>query len=170
MAARGWDRARARACRLGRPRLPLRATRWASITSAPGVGLEGVYLVTPHVQLLARGDLLVFPNGDAHHVLHQSLLGGLRVDFSPTNVRTGFRNGPFIALVAGYGWAAVTRPSTADSGPVLAASVATHPGRRRRHVATPARSVRTPQDNEDLRALFLSAGFELHLDRRAWQY
>ena len=89
----------------------------------PGFALEGAYNLHPHFQLLARGDLLVFLNGDNDHVLQQALMLGGRFDSSPTEGNGNLRNGPFLSLLAGYSWGAVTQPSHAGSGPVVDVSV-----------------------------------------------
>src|SRR5204862_919857 len=77
----------------------------------------------PHFQPIVRGDLTVFTHGDADHVLHHSLLAGGRIDLTPEDYNKPERTGPFITLLAGYGWGAVTKPSSAGSGPIFDGSV-----------------------------------------------
>jgi hypothetical protein len=98
-------------------------------------------------------------------------MAGGRIDLSPLTNSYGERRGFFVSLLAGYAWAAVTRPSDAGSGPVADASVGylyqEYDGMMfaRLH----ARVGLVPE-NQDLRALFLSAGVELRLDRSSWKW
>lgn len=135
----------------------------------PTVGLETSYALHPRVQPLARADLLVFLHGDKDRILHQSLLGGARFDLA-TKDNLGNYTGVFVDVLAGYGWAAVTRPSSADSGAVADIGVGYEIDdndtviRLRAH----ARLGLVP-DNEDLRAIFLSMGVDLRPTREIWR-
>jgi len=136
-----------------------------------GVGIEGAWFLHKNFMALARGDMLAFLNGEDDHVLHHALMAGGRIDLSPLTNSYGERRGFFVSLLAGYAWAAVTRPSDAGSGPVADASVGylyqEYDGMMfaRLH----ARVGLVPE-NQDLRALFLSAGVELRLDRSSWKW
>lgn len=134
-----------------------------------GLGIEGAYRLHPYLQLLGRGDLLVFLNGDEDHVLHHSLLAGARIDLAPVEEHTLARRGPFVALLAGYGWGAVTEPAATGSGPVGDVSVgyAYQMDDGMMWARLHGRFGMT-KDNEDLRAAFVSVGLELRLDRRSW--
>ena len=136
-----------------------------------GFGVESAYYVHPHFQALARGDLLVFLNGDEDHVLHHALLVGGRIDMTPVDPDRQGRTGPFITLLAGYSWGAVTKPSNAGSGPVFDASLgymyqeddgAMWARLHGRFGMTPG--------SEDLRAVFLTVGLELRLDKSSWNW
>lgn len=135
----------------------------------PTPAVEIAYIVTSQIQAIGRGDLTVFTNGGADHVLHHSLFAGLRLDMTPSGHKQD-RTGPFITLLGGYGWGAVTRPSTAGSGPVVDGSLGymiqgdDGAGWVRLHGR-----FGVTRENEDLRAMFLSVGLELRLDGRRWR-
>lgn len=136
---------------------------------APGFALEGVYRAHAHFQAVVRGDLLVFPNGDADRVLHQTLLAGARFDLTPIS-DSSVRNGASFVVLAGYALAAATEPTRAGSGPVLdvALGYGSQGDDGAGFVRLHGRFGMTP-DTADLRAVFLSAGLELRLDRRRWR-
>ena len=136
---------------------------------APGFGVEGAYHLHPHGDFLVRGDVLTFPNGDGDRVLHQTLLAGGRIDLMQAT-NGAIRKGPFVTLLTGYAFGAFTRLSNAGSGPVLDAGIglgsqASDGGAwlrlHGRFGLTPAIS--------DLRAVFLSVGLEVRIDRRRWR-
>lgn len=132
------------------------ATELAWIT--PGFGLEGAYHINRFDGLL-HADVLVMPNGDKERSLFQSVLGGGRFDLDPL----------FVTLLAGY--SAVSAPSSSpiQSGVVADASVGwwSQADDAAVQVRLHARVGLTPEIR-DLFAVFLSAGFELRLDRRRW--
>jgi hypothetical protein len=136
---------------------------------APGFGLEGAYHLHDHFDFLVRGDVLTFPNGDDDRVLQQTLLAGARFDMMPYKEYSA-RTGPLFTLMTGYAFGAYTRPSSAGSGPVLDAAIGlglqeTDGGA---WVRLHGRFGLVPA-NSDLRAVFLSVGLELRIDRRRWQ-
>jgi hypothetical protein len=118
----------------------------------PSIGFEAVYPRDLRIAPLARADLLVFLHGNKDHVVEHSLLAGARVDL----------HGPFFDVLAGYGWAAVTRPSSADSGPVadIAIGYAVFDSNVVSRLRLHGR-FGLAHDNEDLRAIFASIGFDL---------
>lgn len=137
--------------------------------SVPGFGLETALHASKHFDVLGRADLLVFPNGDRDRAAYESVLSGIRLDLlereNGANTRTGF----FAALMAGYSWAATVDPTTAGSGPIADASVGWggEGDDGMAYLRLHGRFGLTP-DNVDMRAVFLSAGVELRLDRRRW--
>jgi hypothetical protein len=136
----------------------------------PGFGIEAAYHLHQNLDALVRGDLLVFPNGDADRVLHQSVLAGGRIDLSAKGKGAG-RVGTFLTVLGGYAFAAVTEPSRAGAGPI--ADVSLGYGIQEDVAAAWVRvhgRFGVVPDNRDLRAvLFLSVGMELRLDRRRWR-
>jgi hypothetical protein len=134
----------------------------------PTVGLETSYAASRRVQPLARADLLVFLHGSKDHVLHQSLLGGLRVDLGSKDHLGNF-SGLFVDLLAGYAWAAVTRPSTADSGAVTDVGIGYAIDDKDTVVRLRVHGrFGLAAENEDLRAVFVSMGVDLRATRELW--
>lgn len=137
--------------------------------SLPGFGLEAAYHLAKAFDVTARADLLMFPNGDRDRTLYHSVLAGGRFDLggdSKQSTRTGF----FSTVMAGYAFAAGTEPTTAGSGPVADASVGWggQGDDGMAYLRLHGRFGLSP-DNVDARAVFLSAGLELRLDRRQWR-
>ena len=137
-----------------------------------GIGLEIAYILSEYFQPLARADVLVFLNGDADHVLHHAVMAGGRIDLAPLlDTGKASRAGPFVTLLAGYAWGAVTQPSKAGSGPVGDASLGWL--FEENDVAAWVRlhgRFGLVSDNEDLRALFLSVGFERRFNPDRWDW
>jgi hypothetical protein len=137
--------------------------------SVPGFGVEAGYHVANFVDVMARGDLLVFPNSDRERTAYQSVLGGARIDLTE-HTASSLRSGFFTTLMAGYAFAAGTEPTTAGSGPVVDASVGWggEGDDGMAYLRLHGRFGLSP-DNYDARAIFLSGGLELRLDRRQWK-
>jgi hypothetical protein len=138
---------------------------------APGIALEGAYHMHRHAAALVRGDLLTFPNGDGDRVLYQTLLAGGRFDLTTRgSSSSSLRRGAIFTLLAGYAFGAYTRPSDAGSGPVLDVAIGggTQADDGAAWLRLHGRFGLTPA-NSDLRAIFLSIGLELRIDRRRWR-
>jgi hypothetical protein len=134
----------------------------------PAFGLEAALHVKPRFDLIVRGDLLDMPSGDDDRALHSSVLAGGRVDFSGKAKRT--RTGFFATLAAGYAHVATTSSADIQSGPVVDASLGW--GGQGSDGAAYLRlhgRFGVTEDNRELRAVFLSAGAELRLDRDRWR-
>lgn len=133
----------------------------------PGFGLEGALHLHSRFDALLRADLLVMPNGDGDRSLHQSVLAGGRLDRSSDS--HGTRTGLFTTLAAGYDFVAAPSSSTIRSGPIVDVSLGwgAQASDGAGYVRVHGRFGVTP-NNQDLRAVFLSAGLELRLDRRSW--
>lgn len=143
------------------------AHRVGAIT--PGFGLEGALHLYPRVDALVRGDLLDMPSGDADRALHSSVLAGVRADLS-TSRRHGARRGAFLTIAGGYAHVATTSAADIQSGPVAEASFGYGP-----QGSDGAAYVRLhgrfglASENRQFRAVFLSVGLELRLDRERWR-
>lgn len=136
---------------------------------ATGLAFEAKWHLTSSLDAVTRADMLVFPGDDRDRVIHQAVLGGMRIDLGPDTERSS-RSGFFTTVLAGYSHGAALTPTTVGSGPVVDLAVAW--GGQGREGAgwfqLHARFGVTP-DNIDYRVLFLSAGFELRLDPRRWR-
>lgn len=134
----------------------------------PGFGLEGALHVNEVFDGIVRADLLAMPSGDQNRALHQTVLAGGRLDFSSDGQRT--RTGIFTTLAVGYAHVATTSSASVQSGPVADVSIgwggqgSDGAGYLRLHGRFGLTS-----DTSDVRAVFLSAGLELRLDRRRWR-
>ncbi len=137
--------------------------------SVPGFGMEGAYHASKLVDVLAHGDLIVFPGGDRERTVYQTVLAGARLDFLGKSPDSTTRKGFFTTLMAGYAWAAGVEPTTAGSGPVAEASVGwgAEGDDGMVYLRLHGRFGLT-SDNVDAAAVFLSSGIELRLDRRRW--
>ena len=131
----------------------------------PGFGLEGAYHFGFFDSLL-HADVVVMPNGDKERSLHQSVLAGGRIALVGDTTRGGI----FVSLLGGY--SAVSGPSSSpiQSGLVGDAALGFMAGSDDAavHVRLHTRIGLTPEI-KDLFAVYLSAGFEIRLDRRRWK-
>jgi hypothetical protein len=134
----------------------------------PSFGIESAYYVSSYFDVIVRGDLLVVPGTDRDRTIYHSLLAGGRIDLGG-HTGKGQRSGFFATLATGYAWAAVTTPTTAGSGPVVDASIGwgAQGNDGMAYLRIHGRFGVTP-DNYDARAIFLSGGMELRLDRKRW--
>jgi hypothetical protein len=134
----------------------------------PGFGLEGALHLSHRFDAIVRADLLDMPSGDDDRSLHSSVLVGARIDVSTNSPRT--RTGVFTTLAVGYAHVATTSSAAIQSGPVGDVSLAW--GGQGSDGAAYVRlhgRVGLGPDNWDLRAVFLSLGAELRLDRERWK-
>ncbi|HTL39159.1 MAG TPA: hypothetical protein VL326_38785 [Kofleriaceae bacterium] len=137
----------------------------------PGFGVEALWHMTPSFDALVHGDIIDTPLGNRDRAIYQTLLAGVRLDLASREGEHGTKTGIFSTLSAGYTWAATTDPSAAaGSGPVAEAAIAWggQGDDGGAYLKVHARFGLTP-DNEQFRALFLSGGLELRLDRRKWR-
>ncbi|HUS28287.1 MAG TPA: hypothetical protein VMZ53_07255 [Kofleriaceae bacterium] len=136
----------------------------------PGFGVEALYHFTPSFDGFVHGDIIDAPNGGRDRAVYQTLLAGARLDLASRDGEHGTKTGVFSTLSAGYTWAATTDSSTAGSGPVAEAAIAWggQGDDGGAYLKLHARFGLVP-DNYDMRALFLSGGVELRLDRRKWR-
>jgi hypothetical protein len=136
---------------------------------ATGLALEGIVHLSPALDALTRADVLVFPGDERDRVIHQALLGGLRIDHGKRRGRssgTGF----FTTLMAGYTHGAALTGGTAGSGAVGDFSLAWG-GQGREgagYFRFHARFGLGPE-NWDYRVLLLSVGLELRFDPETWR-
>ena len=138
--------------------------------STPGFGVEAAYHLGHQFDALARADLLVYPNGDRDRTLYHSVMFGSRLDLLRRSTNSSTRTGIFTTLAAGYAFATTTEPTTAGSGPIAEASVGWggEGSDGMAYLRLHGRFGVSP-GNADLRAVFLSAGVELRMDRRQWR-
>lgn len=132
-----------------------------------GMGIEALWNLTPRFDALARADLLVFPGDERERVIHQAVLGGIRIDHARTDRR--WRAGFFTTVMAGYTHGAGLTPSSVGSGPI--ADVSLGWGGQNRESAAYLRlhgRFGLSPDNVDYRVVFVSAGLELRFDRHRW--
>ena len=129
-----------------------------------GLGVEALWHLTPRFDFATHADLLYFPGYERERVIHQALLGGMRVDHAP-----GKRTSWFSTYMAGYSHAAGITPST-GTGPVgdLSIGWGTQDGDGAAYFRLHGRFGISP-DNVDYRALFISGGFELRFDSKTWR-
>ncbi|HEY5922793.1 MAG TPA: hypothetical protein VIV11_14040 [Kofleriaceae bacterium] len=136
---------------------------------AIGLGFEAKWYLSRSFDVVTRADMLVFPRYDQDRVIHQAVLGGLRIDHGKDTERSS-RSGWFTTVLAGYSHGAGIRPTTAGTGPIADVSLAwggqgkEGAGWLRLH----ARFGLTPE-NIDYRVLLFSLGFELRFDPRRWR-
>jgi hypothetical protein len=136
---------------------------------ATGLGVEAVWYLTPTFDAITRADILVFPGDERDRVLHQALLGGLRMDFGKRTERSS-RNGWVTTAMAGYSHGAALTTTTVGTGPVGDLSVGW--GRQGHDGAIYFRlhgRFGLSPDNSDYRVLFFSTTFELHFDPERWR-
>jgi hypothetical protein len=135
---------------------------------AAGIGIEAMWFLTPKLDVVTRADLLVFPGQDRDRVIHQALLGGLRIDHGKRGEHSS-RNGWTSTATAGYSHGAATTTTTVGSVPVGELSVGW--GRQGRDGAIYLRlHGRFGLDpDSDYRVLFLSTTFELRFDSKRWR-
>jgi hypothetical protein len=133
----------------------------------PGLGLEAAWHVTHAVDLLARGDLLVYPGYNRDRVLHQALLAGIRIDHDH---KKGDISGFFTTVMAGYTHGIGFTPTSVGDGPIGEVSFAWG-GQGADGAAYLRLHLRSglSSDNLDYRAVFLSFGGELRLDPSRWR-
>ena len=138
--------------------------------SVPGFGVEAAYHLAHQFDALAHADLLVFPNGDRERTMYHSVLVGSRLDLLGRRDGGSMRSGVFTTLMAGYAFAATTEPTTAGSGPIAEASIGWggEGDDGMLYLRLHGRFGISGQSS-DLRAIFLSAGIELRMDRRQWR-
>jgi hypothetical protein len=133
---------------------------------APGFAIEAAWHLSPQLDAMARGDVLVYPGYERDRVLHQALLAGMRIDHGKSR---GGETGWFTTVLAGYTHGAALTPTTVGSGAVVDLSLgwggqnSEGAGYLRLHTR-----FGVGPDNFDYRAVFLSAGFEVRFDPRAW--
>jgi hypothetical protein len=137
----------------------------------PGFGIEGLYHVHTFFDAFVRGDILDSPGSGRDRSIYQTLLAGGRIDLTGGKREGGgTRTGMFTTLGAGYAWAATTEPTTAGQGPVVDASIGWggQGDDGAAYLRVHGRFGLLP-DNQDMRAIFLSGGLELRLDRSKWK-
>ncbi|HEX5060949.1 MAG TPA: hypothetical protein VFV99_16390, partial [Kofleriaceae bacterium] len=135
----------------------------------PGFGLEAALHLHPMFDFLVHGDIVVMPRGDDERALHQTVLAGGRIDFSH-HPQPGDVKGVFATLGAGYDRVAAPSSAAVQSGPIVEGSVAW--GLQGSDGAAWLRlhgRFGVGPDNSDLRAVFLSLGMEIRLDRNRWR-
>jgi hypothetical protein len=134
-----------------------------------GVGVEAMWIASRHVDVLAHADLLLYPGqkndvGLREHdrVIHQAVLAGLRASIPRRHHQQWFAT-----VMTGYTEGAGL---DAQSGPIADVAVAWGISERDGgfNVRLHYRFGLAP-DDIDYRTLFLSAGFEFHLDRSRWR-
>lgn len=135
----------------------------------PGFGAELAWTIVPKLDVLARGDLLLFPGDDRERTIHQAVLAGIRIDHGRRK-RYSETLGFFTTVMSGYSHAAGITPRETGSGPVGDVSVGwgMQSGEAAAYFRLHGRFGISP-DNVDYRAIFLSGGFEIRLDPRRWR-
>jgi hypothetical protein len=136
---------------------------------ATGLGIEALWYLSPSWDLVARGDVLVFPGGDRDRVLHHAALAGVRIDHGARGKRRS-RTGWFTTVMAGYSHGAGVTPTTVGSGPI--ADLALGWGFQDREGGAFVRlhgRLGVSPDNLDYRAIWISGGFELRLEPDRWR-
>jgi hypothetical protein len=136
---------------------------------ATGLALEAFFHMTPSLDATARADLLVYPGEERDRVIHQAVLGGLRIDhLTPGKRSSGV--GFFTTLMGGYTHSAGFATTPAGSGPIV--DVAFGWGAQAREGAANIRlhgRFGVSPDNFDYRAIFLSGAVELRFDPDKWR-
>jgi hypothetical protein len=136
---------------------------------ATGIGIEATWHLTPALDVVTRADILVFPRYERDRVIHQAVLGGVRIDHGPRTGRSS-RNGWMSTVMAGYSHGAALTTTTVGTGPV--GELSTGWGRQGRdgviYLRLHGRFGISP-DNSDYRALFLSTTFELRFAPNRWR-
>lgn len=135
---------------------------------APGFGAELVWHMKHRWDVVAHGDLLVFPSGDRDRVLQQTLLAGARFDMSrDAHDMNEMRKGIFVAVTAGYAFASAPSSSQYRSAPMIDGAIG--------YIwqgADGAFDLRVHSRHslvdEDVMIVFASAGIELRLDHERW--
>lgn len=134
---------------------------------ATGLGFEAFVHLSRRFDVATRADLLLYPGGDRDRVIHQAVLGGLRIDHKPKRERdTGF----FTTVLGGYSHGAALTPTRVGSGPIVDLAIAWG-GQGSEGAANLRLHGRfgVGADNRDYRALFLSFGVEMRLDPESWR-
>jgi hypothetical protein len=136
---------------------------------AAGLGVEASWYLSPAFDAITRADILVFPGYDRDRVIHQAVLGGLRIDHGSRTERSS-RNGWVSTALAGYTHGAALEDGTVGTGPIGELTVGW--GRQGREGAVLLRlhgRFGIGPDNTDYRVLFLSTTFELRFDPDRWR-
>jgi hypothetical protein len=139
----------------------------------PGLGFEVIWNLTRSFDVLARGDLLIFPGIERDRTIHQAVLGGVRIDHGVrARLKDGYNSddtGFFTTVMAGYTHGAGLTPTTTGTGPVGDISVGwgIQSDDGAGHFRLHGRFGIGP-DNVDYRAIFISLGLELRFDPRRW--
>jgi len=135
---------------------------------ATGLAFELLYRLHRRFDLVARGDVLYFPGYGRDRVVHTGALAGVRVDHGPYSGSSWSRTGFSTVLFGGYSHGAALVGSTGGSGPVV--EVAPGWGIRTRDGGGGTLRLHARfglgEDNRDLIAVFLSAGFDINLGLR----
>lgn len=136
---------------------------------ATGLAIETFFHMTPSLDATARADLLLYPGEERDRVIHQAVLGGLRIDhMTPGKRSSGV--GFFTTLMGGYTHSAGFAGTPAGSGPIV--DVAFGWGAQGREGAANLRlhgRFGVSPDNFDYRAVFLSGAVELRFDPDRWR-
>jgi hypothetical protein len=125
----------------------------------PSYGIEAIWRLTRHFDIVTRADLLYFPGYERDRVIHQAVLAGFRYTHDPRD-DWGFA---FVAM-GGYSHAAGYVPD-AGTGPITNVSI--NYGWREDEGAVYARlhgRFGLGSENRDYRAVFLSLGAEVSFD------
>ena len=136
---------------------------------AIGLGIEATWYLTRRLDAITRADILVFPGYERDRVIHQAVLGGLRLDHGAHTERSS-RNGWMSTAMAGYSHGAALKDGTVGTGPIGELTVGW--GRQGRDGAVFLRlhgRFGIGPDNTDYRVLFLSTTFELRFDPNRWR-
>ena len=135
----------------------------------PGVGAELLWTIVPKLDVLVRGDLLLFPGDDRERTIHQAALAGIRIDHGRRK-RYSETTGFFTTVMSGYSHAAGIMPRKTGSGPVgdLSLGWGMQSGEAAAYFRLHTR-FGISRDNFDYRAIFLSGGFEIRFDPRRWR-
>ncbi len=136
---------------------------------ATGLALEAFLHMTPSLDATVRADLLLYPGEERDRVIHQAVLGGLRIDhMTPGKRSSGV--GFFTTLMGGYTHSAGFAGTPAGSGPIVDLGFGW--GAQGREGAANLRlhgRFGVSPDNFDYRAIFLSGALELRFDPDKWR-
>ncbi len=137
---------------------------------ATGLGIELGWYLSPKLDAIVRGDLLLYPGHDRERTIHQAALAGLRIDHGTHGGRRSENTGFFTTVMAGYSHAAGITPRTTGTGPIgeLSLGWGIQADAAAAYFQLHGR-FGIGSDNLDYRAIFLSGGFQLRLDPRRWR-